>query len=219
MADIWAEVAATSHETGSFPGVKLAGIFLESMKPSFEQAGDTMPHNFLGTRTKYIHSVGTVGKVKFVSTGNHPYSGIFKGGKHGLVRFSSAAEPVVGGQPLAPGMGLKFLRDGLDSANLVAMFSVNGQPGDWNFFANDFVNHIGAAEGVALKALAAKFSTATKYIQEVGLTNYADTDESGNKLADEDVVVPFSLRFEPHSDVKSLFPKELPGSDPMLYVS
>jgi len=32
-------------------------------------------------------------------------------------------------------------------------------------------------------------------------------------------VFPFSLRFEPHSDVHSLFPKELPGSDPMIYVS
>lgn len=61
-------------------------------------------------------------------------------------------------------MGLKFLRDGIDSANLVAMYSVNGQPNDWNFFSNDFTNHIGSAKTVALKALAKKFSTATDYI-------------------------------------------------------
>ena len=30
---------------------------------------------------------------------------------------------------------------------------------------------------------------------------------------------PFSLRFEPHSDVYSLFPTKLPGTDPMIYVS
>jgi len=178
-----------------------------------------MPHSFLGTRTKYIHSVGTVGKVKFVSNGQHPYTGIFKGASQGLVRFSSAAAPVVKGQPLAPGMGLKFLRDGQDSANLVAMYSTAGQPDDWNFFAHDFTNHIPAAKGAALTALAAKFATATKYIQEVGLSDYAETDESGNKLGEDDVVVPFSLRFEPHSEVATLFPKELPGSDPMLYVS
>lgn len=79
-----------------------------------------------GTRSKYIHSVGTTGKVKFVSNGKHPYDGIFEGSDYGIARFSSAVEPVEGGQPLAPGMGLKFLRDGRDSANLVAMFSVDG---------------------------------------------------------------------------------------------
>jgi hypothetical protein len=45
-------------------------------------------------------------------------------------------------------MGLKFLRDGVDSANLVAMYSVDGQD-TFNFFANDFKNHITAATTVA----------------------------------------------------------------------
>lgn len=61
-------------------------------------------------------------------------------------------------------MGLKFLRDGIDSANLVSMFSVLGQPDDWNFFSNDFTTQIGAAKGAALEALALKFSTATNYV-------------------------------------------------------
>jgi hypothetical protein len=41
--------------------------------------------------------------------------------------------------PLGPGLGLKFLRDGIESANLVSMFRPEGQPGDWNFFSNSFV--------------------------------------------------------------------------------
>lgn len=149
-----------SSETSSFPNV--VGIFLESMDPTFHAPGDTMPKNSIwpySLRTKYIHSVGIHGKVKFVSNGSHQYTGIFKGANNGIIRLSSAAKPVVGSQPLAPGMGLKFLRDGQESANLVAMFSVNGTPGDWNFFSKDFVNHIGAATGAALTALAAKFAT------------------------------------------------------------
>lgn len=107
------------------------------MDPTFTGKGDTMPTSILGTRTKYIHSVGATGKVKFVSSGSHPYTGIFEGADHGIVRLSSAAEPTADGkQPLAPGLGLKFLRDNVDSANLVAMWSVNGNPaGDWNFFS------------------------------------------------------------------------------------
>jgi hypothetical protein len=99
------------------------------MNPVFDAQGDAMPAGtFYGYRTKFIHAVGVVGKVKLVSTGQHDFTGIFKGANYGLVRFSSAAQPSVkkGGQPLAPGLGLKFLRDGMDSSNLVAMFSVEG---------------------------------------------------------------------------------------------
>lgn len=39
---------------------------------------------------------------------------------------------------------------------MVAMFSVDGQR-SWNFFKNDFTNHIPAAENTAQKILAKKF--------------------------------------------------------------
>lgn len=123
-------------------------------------------------RTKYIHTVGATGMVRFVTKGDHDYTGIFEGAEHGLIRLSSAAAPS-SSQPLAPGMGLKFLRDGQDSANLVSMFDVAGQPDDWNFFSNDFVNHIPAASGVALNLLGAKFASYTNFIQEVGLSDFA----------------------------------------------
>lgn len=169
-------------------------------------------------RTKFIHSVGAHGKVKFVpSAEKHPYTGIFMGADHGIIRLSSAAKPVAdGSQPLAPGMGLKFLRDGVDSANLVSMWSVNGQPGDWNFFSNDFFTHIGTATG-ALVLLGKKFATETKYIQEVGLSDMATYGEDGKKA--DKAVFPFTLRFAPHSDVHTLFPKDLQDGDAMKYVS
>lgn len=97
------------------------------------------------------------------------------------------------------------------------MYSVNGQPNDWNFFSKDFSNHIGGAEGIALNLLAAKFATETPYIQQVGLSNMGQIDQSGTQETSN--VFPFSLRFAPHSDVKSLFPTDLPGWDTMVYVS
>jgi len=106
------------------------------MEDTFSTKGDVMHTGWTGTRTKYIHSVGTHGKVVLNSNGNHPFTGLFQGANKGIVRLSSAAKPELGNPdaPLGPGMGLKFLRDGMDSANLVAMYSVNGQPGEWNFF-------------------------------------------------------------------------------------
>ena len=105
--------------------------------------------------SKVIHTVGVVGRVEWRDLGGHDYSGIFKGAQHGLARWVSvssttcasfprlslALEPDTSKLNTAPGMGLKFLRDGMDSANLVAMYSVDGQE-SWNFFKNDFSNHI-----------------------------------------------------------------------------
>ena len=76
-------------------------------------------------------------------------------------------------------MGLKFLRDGQDSANLVSMFSVDGQPGDWNFFSKEFKNWIKPPTGDATKALAGHFSWATDLIQSVGLSNWGMIDQRG----------------------------------------
>uniref|UniRef100_A0A7S3FXK1 Uncharacterized protein n=1 Tax=Strombidium rassoulzadegani TaxID=1082188 RepID=A0A7S3FXK1_9SPIT len=204
---LWSQV---THDTTSADWPNVAGIFLEGMNESFDSAGDAMPSGKLfGTRTKYIHSVGAVGKVKFQSASNHDYTGIFKGANYGLIRLSSAAAPSKS-QPLAPGMGLKFLRSGMDSANLVSMFSVDGQPDDWNFFSNDFTNHITAPSGAATQILGKKFATATKYIQEVGLEDFSSHDELGQ--SEEALKLPFSLRFEPSSDVHSLFPKDEPSN-------
>ena len=64
------------------------------MSPTFDYKSDALPVDFLGqVRTKYIHSVGVVGKCKFVSNGLHPYTGIFEGADYGLCRLSSAAKP------------------------------------------------------------------------------------------------------------------------------
>lgn len=45
----------------------------------------------------------------------------------------------------------------------------------------------------------------------------AGVNERGETI--EDAKFPFALSFEPHPHVRSLFPKELPGTDPMIYVS
>merc|ERR1712098_682542 len=184
---------------GSFPGLELGEIFFEDMCPTMWAMGDELPTAWTGnTRQKYIHSVGNVATVEFVSTGDHPYTGIFKGAQHGVIRLSMAAEPDPAVLNTTPGIGLKFLRDGIDSSNLVAMFGVDGQP-SWNFFANDFTNHIPAAQDQALVLLADKFATATPYVQQVGLSDWGEKGQDG--MPEANVVFPYMLRFEPTGDI------------------
>lgn len=130
----------------SYPGGRFGEVFLISMDPTFDTLGDVMPKSRNWPhhqRKKYVHSVGTHGKIKFVPQGDQPYTGIFKGADYGIVRLSLAIAPSATskGSPFTPGMGLKFLRSGVDSANLVSMFSVEGTPDDWNFFSKAFRNH------------------------------------------------------------------------------
>lgn len=115
------------------------------------------------------------------------------GADFGIIRLSSAAKPSKSGQALAPGFGLKFLRNNMDSANLVAMFGVEGQKGNWDFFANDFTTHIAPATSGILKAVSWKFSAATDFIQVCGLSNWGEYDQNGHKSKKN--LFPFMLRF------------------------
>lgn len=124
--------------------------------------------------------------------GHHPFTGLFEGSDHGYIRMSLAKNPKKGTNTV-PGFGLKFLRDGMDSANLVAMYSVDGQE-SWNYFANDFSNHIPAASP-ALQVLNNKFATYTRYTQTVGLSDFAGHTEAGSEVSN--AVFPWSLRFHP----------------------
>ena len=100
---------------------------------------------------------------------------MFRGADTCYTRLSEAA-PVDTKTPNSrPGVGVKLLRDGMDSANFVSMFSVDGQE-DLNFFANNFENHIPDVTSATLKPLEARFATATDWIQTVGLSEMASFD-------------------------------------------
>jgi len=170
------------------------------MCPSFRAPGDELPLEQGGnTRVKTIHTVGSVARVEWKDLGQHPYTGLFKGGtKHGIARFSLALKPDTDELKTAPGIGLKLLRDGLDSANLVAMYSVQGQQ-SWNFFKHNFSNHIPAV-GLSLLPLAAKFSTATRNIRQVGLSDWATHGSDGAR--EENPLFPYKLRFSPSTSLQ-----------------
>ena len=122
LDQLWTQITS-DNKSGSW--LHLPGVLIESMKPTFETPGDDMPCYWDGCRNKDIHSVGTVSKVKF-QVASSPFSGIFKGADYGLMRHSTAAPYSKLKNNFAPGVGLKFLRDGVDSANVVGAFAIDG---------------------------------------------------------------------------------------------
>jgi len=143
------------------------------MTPTFEAQGDEMPPNkYIGRRQKYINSVGVVGQTYMTSTHNHPFTGMFlEGADSCYVRLSQAKEVERHHYVTSPSLGFKCLRDGRDSANLVAMVSPNGQAG-WNFFENDLKTMLPREDNPDMIPLARKFATATPYMQSVGTNDW-----------------------------------------------
>ena len=204
---IWNKIKEDTTPFGWYSAISISGIFLENMKTTFEYFSDTMPDG----RKKLIHSVGNVGLVEFIPNqdNKNKFTGIFQGCTHVIMRLSVAKEPNEKRKTsedaydnFIPGMGIKFLRNGIHSANTVAMFSVNGQ-NSWNFFKNEFSNHVPPAKGVELFLLNRKFSEATSYTTQVGLLDMAKFDEFGRYYSNP--VFPYKLIFKPTEQATSLF--------------
>jgi hypothetical protein len=208
--DLWQQVTSNIQSNRWFSTVEFAGIFVEPMDPTIKWVGDTFQNGWAGPRNKYIHTVGNTATVKFVPTANSEgYTGCFTGVDHGIIRLSLAIQPdftktsASGADGnFVPGFGLKFLRDGQPSGNLVAMYGVDGQP-SWNFFENTFSNHIPDPKGSGQQALASKFATATSKTNSVGLSDIATIGQNGQKVSNPKF--PFELIFEPDTSVKNRF--------------
>ena len=91
------------------------------LDPVFDEIGDEFD-----CREKTVHSQGNTGKAVWKDLGGHDYTGIFWGADTGFVRLSEALkvartpeERMEGRRNMHPTIALKFLRDGMDSANVV----------------------------------------------------------------------------------------------------
>jgi len=195
---IWSKLNEKKEPLGFYSMMGMSGVFFERMAPSFELKGDELPHN----RKKYIHTVGKVAKAKYVSTGDHPFTGVFEGCDNVIIKGSSVKEQDHIILNFTPGLGIKFLRDGAESANLLTMYSVNGQKSR-NFFKNDMSNHIPDPKGLLLNSLALKFSTETNYIQALGLKDLSEIDCKGKKI--EPHKYPFKLIFKPNKELRNKY--------------
>jgi hypothetical protein len=203
---LWERISENQNSFEWYSSFAVSQIFLSDLWVTFKENGDVMP----GNRKKLIHTVGNIAKGEFVPEKDTPYTGIFKGSKNLLLRLSLAKKPIHNPctegahQNYIPGISLKFLRDGIPSGNILAMYSTSGQY-SWNPFKHDFTNvfKIGS-ETISGRLLSTKFSSVTNMIGSVGVRDLAEYDENGNKEAEPRF--PFRLIFRPTDLVNNIFP-------------
>ena len=100
------------------------------------RVGDEAPAGY----EKSIHAHGAAARVKFEAEANSPYTGLFQGVNHGIIRLSVTSDPK--GKDFVPGIALKLLIDGQPSRNISALYKLSGQKNNHNFFANELSNII-----------------------------------------------------------------------------
>jgi hypothetical protein len=195
--ELWSQIIA---EQTSGPTTNPAGILAQGIQTSFDNARDVVPAG----REKGIHSVGTICKFDFAVANDSPYTGLLAPGSksEGLLRMGPALE-VTKSSGLVPGLGIKLLRGGVPSGNFVALVTLNPLDDDnYNFFSEDFSNHIPTADTLLTKSLVNKFKQGSSCPNKVGLSDLTAFDANGAK-ADSNVF-PFKLAMRPNWQIENV---------------
>ena len=203
---LWSIMEEGSGSSGSYPNILTFGFFLccEDIEGSVTHFKDSLPYD----HSKRIHSVGGVAKAVWKNVGDHNYTGLFSQNETlAFVRLSLAARPRRTGT--TPGIGLKLFRDGIPSANLVAMNSLSGQESG-NFFQEILSNHIEPTDRISLGLLESKFNDVSSPSTMVGLSDFASFNVTGDMLAMEDIRFPFRLLFHPNPELRDKFTDKRP---------
>jgi len=79
---------------------------------------------------------------------------------------------------MVPAIAFKLYRDGMYSANTIAMSTFTGTTTS-DFFMAKFHNHIPEVNKIPFSILADKFATATKYCFSLGLRDWGEYDIKG----------------------------------------
>ena len=145
-------------------------------------------------RNKLVHQQGLVAKAQFEASSDK-YTGIFQGADNVIIRLSDAdlIVPDVSSNP-NPSIALKFLRDGVSSANQFGMVSFEGSD-SWDFFGQDFLTHLPEHTGdCGPRSIARLFGEAFLQIFTTGSLDMGKYDQAG---AEVDAYFPYFIRFKP----------------------
>jgi hypothetical protein len=119
---MWKLVLPDKRRERFYTGYEFESLFNQDMNLTYDSVTDNMPLK----RLKKTHPVGLTSKISWIPHPDQPYTGIYRGAEHGIMRISDTTKTVPHIAKTAPGFGIKFPRDGMYSANILAMFAFDG---------------------------------------------------------------------------------------------
>ena len=189
---IWKRVTDSDTVNRYFVATEFTKMFSEDPNMLYDTVSDTIPLNQL----RRIYPRGVTTEVEFIPAANSPYTGIFKGAKHAVMRIAEFSLTTPELPKSAPGQSIKFLRDGMSSGNIHTAFAFDGQP-SFNFFKNRWSNILREPENVCLRETYAKWlADATNHIGCNSLMELAQFDQYGKE--EYEPHWPFMVEMEPY---------------------
>ena len=205
---LWKQVEDTEYQEGKFPKLEDADpIWLVSssvtgeIKKKMDYVSDVVPKGW----KKFIHSKGSIAKVKFVSSeSSHPFTGLYKGTSYGLMRLSLTNNPhqkkvpIVGKEErgVAPGIALKLFVTGHPSQDISLLTVLEGQGENYNFFSEEFFsNIIPKGKGFDMKIVHTAYKTVSQYPERLAVSGVSEWTVEGKKVTNPNA--PIQLFFVP----------------------
>lgn len=195
---LWQNIEDTTYQTlpelRTFGLKEMIQLGMQAIGEKGRRQSDFAPPGWY----KYLHARGAIAKVKIIAK-NSQYSGVFQGADCALLRLSltyrTAENSVLPDMPVAPGLALKILRDGIHSANVSALVSLDGQGRDFNFFTNPMSNIVPIGDKLGQKGVHKIFRKVSSYPEELRLEHMAKIDSRGQSVAE--VAAPRQIFFVP----------------------
>lgn len=195
---LWQKIQATTYT--DFPPYRMFGLIqllsMSQQEVSMKEKNksDFAPQGW----KKYLHGRGSIAKVKIVPRDSQ-YTGIFQGADCSLLRLSLTYKTTTS-RPVAPGLALKVLRDGVYSANISALVSLDGQGKNFNFFKYPMSNIVPIGKDFGQKLVHRIFRKVSAYPEELLALDMARIDAHGAVL--KEVIAPRQIFFVPGPSLK-----------------
>jgi hypothetical protein len=189
----------TEYKTNERPDlepVDIGGLIDSVLWDKVNKKQDVAPLGY----EKPIHAYGSMATVAFEPASGHPYTGLFKGAECGLMRLSVTGDPNDRG--FAPGLAWKVFVDGKDSRNVSALYTLSGQGGNHDFFANELSQYVDKEVNETL-GTTALFSLVSLKPTTLSVSQMAQVNADGSEVSN--VVSPTQVYFVPRPEVKGLF--------------
>ena len=189
----------TQYKADEVPALKkvdIGGLISSVLWTKVKERTDVAPVG----HSKPIHPYGALAKVKFTAVPGNPYTGLFQGAEHGLLRLSVTGDPADRG--FAPGLAWKAFVDGKPSENVSALYTLSGQGGNHNFFANELSQYVQVEANETL-GTTTLFSLVSSKPTQLNLADMAEVTAQGQAVAQ--AKVPTQIYFVPRAEVKNRF--------------
>ncbi|KHO66460.1 peroxidase family protein [Pseudomonas flexibilis] len=201
MENLWVNGALrTQYQDGELPPlvpVDVGGLIGSILWDKVKKNSDVAPVGY----SKPIHPHGVMAKVRFVPTANNGYTGLFASGSdHSLLRLSVTGDPADRG--FAPGLAWKAFVDGQPSKNVSALYTLSGQGGNYNFFANELSQFVQTEANETL-GTTILFSAVTLKPTLLRVDDMAKVKQDGSAVSSPKA--PTQIYFVPRAEVKSRF--------------